>query len=1678
MSAKGELSRGLIDGLIEKVVAKVFADESIFLRKTNVLAWDSNGSALTEVIKSNQSLFVSETAISPDGNYLYLLTSAHIQRAVAGLDQEVCSIYRVKVSDQSFSCLLSTELGDIEPKSLIPSQQTDYARSGIQFRADGAAVLQGFDSTRVLPDGVDGGTNSTIAWFMTPEGVLTPIPVEDTHFVFGVVWLTDDYIAVAENPVYRRDDSRGEGTERLTVIRASDLSVVKQIEAQNICCGPIAKVGTNIFWQYGLGFDGKTLDFLTDQIEGIPFVDDSGERLYVYPDYLETENLLQSADGQVSLDLTDGDAQAPNWRKQSGTGTDVKYTGFDFKDDLIAYIKSFESPEKIVEIAGQKFDRDTTYDLGASVGSVEIQAFKNIFIVKPSTSLLGDFVINYVVDRAGERQDRQLVIAEEIIANWRIDSSSNGESFEWASPEPDQEGFCVYRISTGVERCHQFLDYRVLSTDLEYFRRDRWDGQAVYPNGNAFPGVQTILFTGSDVRVYFKDSIDHSYYEAAGSAQRFLNEGISALQITKSVNGAGDANIIGLATQLAPPAARIAAIESITRTVSDSGAVTLNVEMPFAISSYAKLPGFVVTLGGEVVQIAETKWSQDWSTVSLLVSDYSETGDFSVALSEAVFAANGTRLYSFPNATSIPLNRIPTIPSSGTITIAENSTDISLAISDLDDDNFSVKLSGADSSLFIYDLQAGTLSFISAPDYEDPVDANGDGIYEVTVTAEDALSTSDESLRVAVTDGSSDGTGTTTGSGSDSGEGTDSGSGAGSGDSGNQLPVITGLNPSLAVDENSLNVVQVTASDPDGDPVYYSVTGADKALFTISGSGLLAFVSAPDYETPQDADGNNVYEIAIEVSDAAPVSEKPGAKLKARRVQRNKVSAALSVSVNNIDEDLIAFSFTTTDGTATEAPTLSVALTIDALTQASEVQVLTWKIGGEQTWRTATRVDSLNWTISVSLDDSAASGTYEVRSVRIIRDGLSELSFTDTALKEKAFTITSDLYNTRSDSTPPTLTKIESITVSGNDSDVGTPIKVEIVATVDDGVGRLDKAFSYIKAPGGAITGAWAVLNDAGTEATFSFALDAKAGAGSYQIDDVRLYDAAGNEKFYNQTDLSNAGFTDTWSINNSIADNTAPAITDLYLIPSLDADDLNRKQITVYLTTDAPESALRNAYIRLISPSNANIDKYLLDLGRPFTTVVDGNQYALTISLPIEYPDGTYNIAYIFVDDAALNKRTYQVAELNGLEFNTNVVFGSGNDHAPDISSGSSFVVVENVATIGTVSATDYDSDSLGYALAGTDAAALMINGSGVLSFVSAADFEVQSSYAVSVAVSDGTNTSTQDLTITVTDVDESPVVTSSLNLSASENQTAIGTIAARDAEGAAVTFSLSGDDAASFSISPAGVLSFVAAPNYESQSAYNVTVTVSDGTNASSSDLTIAVTNVNEAPTMTSAAQASVAENTTAVITFTSTDPDGDVLSYALSGKDAALFNVDASSAGLSFKAAPDFETPSDADGDNIYLITVTGSDGNGASITQDLVITVIDVNETVTGVLIDGYLAGATVFQDLNNNGAPDSGEPQTTTDILGNFTLTLQSASPDARVRVVNTGFDIGANDVLGAMLDISPRTSGKYIMTPLSTLAARMMSFDEDMTKAVAEQVVADAVGVDLANAPNGCFVWL
>ena len=64
--------------------------------------------------------------------------------------------------------------------------------------------------------------------------------------------------------------------------------------------------------------------------------------------------------------------------------------------------------------------------------------------------------------------------------------------------------------------------------------------------------------------------------------------------------------------------------------------------------------------------------------------------------------------------------------------------------------------------------------------------------------------------------------------------------------------------------------------------------------------------------------------------------------------------------------------------------------------------------------------------------------------------------------------------------------------------------------------------------------------------------------------------------------------------------------------------------------------------------------------------------------------------------------------------------------------------------------------------------------------------------------------------------------------------------------------------------------------------------------------------------------------------IVAYGAPDAEGDTLVYSLSGTDAALFTIDGDTGAVSFRAAPDFEMPGDDDGDNVYDIVVTASDG----------------------------------------------------------------------------------------------------------------------------------------------------
>ena len=185
----------------------------------------------------------------------------------------------------------------------------------------------------------------------------------------------------------------------------------------------------------------------------------------------------------------------------------------------------------------------------------------------------------------------------------------------------------------------------------------------------------------------------------------------------------------------------------------------------------------------------------------------------------------------------------------------------------------------------------------------------------------------------------------------------------------------------------------------------------------------------------------------------------------------------------------------------------------------------------------------------------------------------------------------------------------------------------------------------------------------------------------------------------------------------------------------------------------------------------------------------------------------------------------------------------------APTISSAATFSAAENQTAIGSVTATDADGDSLTYSISGSE---INISSSGVLTFATAPDYETKNSYTATVTVSDGTDLATQSITVNVTGnaqaINQAPVITSSDTFSLAENNTAIGSVTASDADGDSLTYSISGSE---INISSSGVLTFASAPDYETKNSYTANITVSDDVTAVTQEIIVTIRDVIEIDT-----------------------------------------------------------------------------------------------------------------------------------------------------------------------------------------------------------------------------------
>ena len=173
----------------------------------------------------------------------------------------------------------------------------------------------------------------------------------------------------------------------------------------------------------------------------------------------------------------------------------------------------------------------------------------------------------------------------------------------------------------------------------------------------------------------------------------------------------------------------------------------------------------------------------------------------------------------------------------------EEHTDFEMQIGELVDGEpigaVTFSVSGADAADFTLDPRTGTLR-MAGRDFEAPDDANGDGIYEITVHMRDEdENEGSRNVRVEISDVVE-----------------------------RRLLAVTGVPDVVTTPENEALVMtpQFTGG-PIGD-VTWTLDGADAEHFAIDSRTGQVRMAAMDYERPRDIGRNNLYQVTIGLTDA------------------------------------------------------------------------------------------------------------------------------------------------------------------------------------------------------------------------------------------------------------------------------------------------------------------------------------------------------------------------------------------------------------------------------------------------------------------------------------------------------------------------------------------------------------------------------------------------------------------------------------------------------------------------------------------------------------------------------------------------------------------------------------------------------------------------------------------
>ena len=891
-------------------------------------------------------------------------------------------------------------------------------------------------------------------------------------------------------------------------------------------------------------------------------------------------------------------------------------------------------------------------------------------------------------------------------------------------------------------------------------------------------------------------------------------------------------------------------------------------------------------------------------------------------------------------------NDAPVITSSNGAAVLENVTGAVYQVTATDTDagdTISYSLSGTDAALFNIDAATGAVTFKAAPDYDNPDDAGHDNVYNVTVNAHDGTATTSQDVAITVNNV-------------------------------NEGPSVTSAAATAFAENGTGTVYTATATDPDaGTTLNYSISGADAALFNIdAATGAVTFKSAPNYEAPADAGGNNIYDIKVTASDGTL-----------------SATQDVAITVTNMNEGP-AISTSPVAPAISSAPISEITLHVsgDHYNGAPQMRVSVDGVVIGTYTVTADR-GSGQWQDVTITGDFGAAGPNNVQ-VEYINDAWGGVGVGDRNLVIDKITVNGTVFE-----------------AENADYQVGTDV-IQGYETMswqgymvfDTSGAAPGSGYSVAENSSGTVVVAQGTDPDAGTSLTYSltgedaalFNINSTTGEISFKSNpDYEAATDAGNNNVYHVVVTTSDG-------THTASEKVAITVSNVNEGPSLTsgaaATFAENATGTVYAATATdPDAGTTLTY------SISGADAALFNVNA--TTGVVTFKSAPNYEAPGDAGgNNVYDIKVTASDGT--NSATKDVA-----------ITVSNVNEGPSVTSGAAATFAENATgTVYTATATDPDAGTtLTYSISGSDAALFNVDATtGVVTFKSAPNYEAPGDaggnnvYDIKVTASDGTNSATKDVAITVTNVNEGPSLTSGAAATFAENAT--GTVYAATATdpdaGTTLTYSISGADAALFNVdATTGVVTFKSAPNYEApgdaggNNVYDIKVTASDGTLSSTKDVAITVSNVNEGPSVTSGASATFAENATGTVyTATATDPDaGTTLTYSISGADAALFNVNAATGAVTFKSAPNYEAPGDAGGNNVYDIKVTASDGTLSS-TKDVAITVSNVNEGPSGITVSGPLS---VQETVTSGGTMGTAyDPGSTQPVVA----TLSATDPDA------------------------------------------------------------------------------